>query len=644
MIRLPITKARFDPIENLYKVAYGLERIILHKHDKDLVAVVSLEDLHLLELMKRDSPTQETIIKNLSHLAAIVESSEDAIIGKTLEGIVTSWNPGAEKLYGYTPAEIIGKPIATLIPKDRPNEVPEFLKKISDGEHVKHYETIRISKDGREIPVSLTISPIRDANNKIIGASTIARDITEQKKAENELKQSQEQLRALSRRLQSIQEQEREHITHQIQGDIGQTLTALKMDLAWLSKKLPTDQETLQKKTEEMKNLIDTSLQAMSKISTELRPKALDDLGLATAIEWEVKQFQKRTNVDCSLSIPEEIVLDSARSILVFRLLQESLNTLAKYTDHIDINISQSSDLSSLFLELIDNNFDISKQKNDTFSLDSLSIQERALLLGGKAEIKQEAEKLVISISIPLPKEISSIPSQYTNPINKVEEPLPAINKRSRKTITKILIADSHAIVREGLKQILAEIPNMLVAGEASNAQELLQKIRTDSWDVLVMDISLPDKNGLDLLKQIKIEFPKLPILILSTQAEESYALRILKVGASGYLDKESAPEQLIKAIQKVAEGGQYVSQSITEKLIFDLRTDTEKPLHKNLSDREFQILCMIALGNTLTEISKELNLSIKTVSTYRGKLLQKMGMKNNAELVRYAITNKLLV
>ncbi len=647
MIRLPISKVRFDPIENLYKVAFGLERLILHKHDKDMVAVISLDDLHLLETIKSISSDQQKIIETSAQLAAIVESSEDAIIGKTLDGIITSWNPGAERLYGYTAKEIVGRSVSILIPQNRPNEVPEILQKICQGEHVNHYETIRTRKDGKEITVSLTISPIKDAHNNIIGASTIARDITEQKKSEEELRYSREQLRALSRRLQSIQEEEREHITSELQKEFGQVLTVLKMDLAWLAKRLPVNGEFLQKKIEKMKDLLDQTILNISKISKELRPKALDDFGLITAIEWEINEFQKRTGITCNINISEDIELDSARSISVFRILQEGLNSLAKYTNHISINLYQSANLSMLVLELTDNNSNTFEQKAIITSLDLFSLQERALLLGGKAEIKQESEKLVISISIPLPKDTSfdNKNTLNSNITNKQDESqyLPVHNKRKRKTVSKILIADSHTIVREGLKQILAEIPDVIVAGEASNSKELLQKIRTNVWDVAIMDISLPDKNGLDLIKQIKLECPNLPILVLSTQAEESYALRVIKAGASGFLNKESAPDELIQAVQKVANGGQYVSETVAEKLIFDLKNDTDTPLHKNLSDREFQIFCLIASGKTTKEIAQELNLSIKTVSTYRSKLLEKMGLKNNVEIVRYAIKTNLL-
>lgn len=208
----------------------------------------------------------------------------------------------------------------------------------------------------------------------------------------------------------------------------------------------------------------------------------------------------------------------------------------------------------------------------------------------------------------------------------------------------KILVVDDHSIVRQGLKQILADSQSLVVAGEASTGQEALQKIRSSNFDMVIMDISLPDRSGLDMLEQIKMIAPKLPVLILSMHAEEQYATRAFKSGASGYLTKESASEQLVIAINKVAQGGKYISPSLAEKLVFELVKDSEKALHENLSDRELQVLCLLASGKTLTDISQTLHVSVKTVSTYRTRILEKMGMHNNAELIRYALENKLVI
>ena len=207
----------------------------------------------------------------------------------------------------------------------------------------------------------------------------------------------------------------------------------------------------------------------------------------------------------------------------------------------------------------------------------------------------------------------------------------------------KILIADDHAIVREGLKQILAEYPDMEVAGEASTGRQVLEMVRKGEWDLVLLDITMPETNGLDTLKELKKEKPDLPVLMLSMHPEEQYAIRSLKAGVSGYLTKESAPKELINAIQKVARGGKYISASLSEKLAAYLQTDIEKPLHEILSDREYQVVLMIGAGKTVSQIADELCLSVKTISTNRTRALKKTGMKNNSEITHYVIKHGLL-
>jgi DNA-binding NarL/FixJ family response regulator len=206
----------------------------------------------------------------------------------------------------------------------------------------------------------------------------------------------------------------------------------------------------------------------------------------------------------------------------------------------------------------------------------------------------------------------------------------------------RVLVADDHAIVREGLKQIVSEPSDMVVADEAENGNEVLEKILTNEYEAVVLDITMPGINGLDALKQIKSQRPELPILILSMHPEEQYALRVLKAGASGYLTKESAPEELITAIRRVSSGMKYVSSSLAERLASDLETDHDRPRHTTLSDREYQVMCMLASGKPVKQIAEALSLSIKTISTYRRRILEKMGMESNAELVRYALENNL--
>ena len=209
--------------------------------------------------------------------------------------------------------------------------------------------------------------------------------------------------------------------------------------------------------------------------------------------------------------------------------------------------------------------------------------------------------------------------------------------------MTRILVVDDHAIVRQGLKQILADTPDLVVAGEASTGQEALEKVRGGEWDVVVLDITLPDRSGLTVLEQLKTQHPELPVLVLSMHGEEQYALRVLKAGAAGYLPKESAPEQLVSAIHKVARGGKYVSPTLMERFVSELGADPHKPRHEILSGREFQVLCMIAGGKSLTQIAEDLGISVKTISTHRTRMLKKMHLKTNADVIHYAIRTGLV-
>jgi DNA-binding NarL/FixJ family response regulator len=207
----------------------------------------------------------------------------------------------------------------------------------------------------------------------------------------------------------------------------------------------------------------------------------------------------------------------------------------------------------------------------------------------------------------------------------------------------KVLIADDHAILRRGLREILVRELEVVTCGEAEDAQQVLAEVQNETWDLVILDISMPGRSGLDLLSDLQRTHPKLPVLVLSMHAENQYGKRVLKAGASGYMNKESAPDELIKAIQMVLAGGRYVSPALAERLALALQPDAGRPVHEMLSSREFEILRMIASGKTVTQIACELHLSATTVSTYRARILGKMNMATTAELIRYALESHLV-
>jgi DNA-binding NarL/FixJ family response regulator len=209
--------------------------------------------------------------------------------------------------------------------------------------------------------------------------------------------------------------------------------------------------------------------------------------------------------------------------------------------------------------------------------------------------------------------------------------------------MTRIVIADDHTIVREGLKQVLAAAGDLTLVAEAKNGSEVLQCVREHAFDVLLLDMSMPGKSGIELIKQVHHEKPKLRILVLSMHEEEQYAVRALKAGAAGYLTKESASAQLVAAIRKVAAGGAYITPAVAEQFALGAMADTSGPPHAALSDREYQVFEMLVAGKSITDIAERLNLSVKTVSTHKARIMQKMNMTNPAELIRYAINHHLV-
>jgi DNA-binding NarL/FixJ family response regulator len=210
-------------------------------------------------------------------------------------------------------------------------------------------------------------------------------------------------------------------------------------------------------------------------------------------------------------------------------------------------------------------------------------------------------------------------------------------------TPVRVLIADDHPVVRDGLKTMLSSDPDVRVVGEASHGDEVLQLMNAVEWDVAVLDYSMPGKGGVDILSQVKHEYPDRPVLILSIYPEDPHGMRALKAGAAGYITKESAGDELTAAVKKVVAGGRYVSPALAEKLAARLTPDQDRPPHERLSDREYRVMWLLASGRSLQQIAEEMHLSPSTVSTYRGRILKKLGLSSNVELVHYAMKHRLI-
>jgi len=337
-----------------------------------------------------------------SLLAAVVDSSDDAILSKSLDGNILSWNQGAERLYGYSTEEIIGQSVSILIPPDRPNELQEVVERLKRGDILQHYETKRIKKDGSCINVSVTLSPVRDGSGRIIGASAIGHDITRRKQAEAEqellyqqVQAGETQLRQLASYLQTTQENERASLAREIHDQLGQALTALKMDLAWLTKRIPREQSALKEKADSMAKLIDETVFAVRHIATELRPGLLDHLGLVAAVEWQAHEFTRHTGIACDLQLEEiQPALEDGLATQLFRIVQEALTNIARHAQATQSTIKLATKAETILLHIEDNGVGIQQsQITNSKSLGLLGMRERALAYGGQFHIRGHRRK-----------------------------------------------------------------------------------------------------------------------------------------------------------------------------------------------------------------------------------------------------------
>lgn len=373
-------------------------------------ANLAAEAITRISLAKEAQIAQWQAESKKQRLAAIVESSSDAIMSVDLDGTIVSWNQGAEAIYGYTAEELLGRSISQLVLPQNKNRVPVILGRIKNGQRVDLYETTHVRKNGENVSVSLNISPIRDASGEILGMSAIARDITESKIREDQLRRSTERLRALSTRLQSIREEERTTLARDIHDELGQRLTGLMMDLVSLSQKPPKDKDVLAQRIKSMEGIIDDTIKLVRRISAELRPGILDDLGLVAAMEWQLNDFKKRTGMECEfLSDCDDSSLDRDLSTALFRVFQETLTNIIRHAraTHVRIEIHDRDGFITLTVE--DNGKGISEAEiSDSGSLGLLGIRERVFIFGGDVDISGAGNRGTrVIVKIPHTQEVA---------------------------------------------------------------------------------------------------------------------------------------------------------------------------------------------------------------------------------------------
>ena len=559
-------------------------------------------------------------------LENITRSLGEGLLVQDTNGRLLLMNAEAEALLGWTQAELAQRSVGDTIDYRHPDRMPlpaegrAPFPAASKGAAWRAEDQLFMRKDGTAFPVTFVATPIIE-EGRVVGTVTAFQDITARKRAERELQESRHRLQELSAFLQQVREEERSRIARELHDELGQALTALRIDLIWLDGKRAGARPQGRRKLAAMLTLVAKTVDAVRRISEDLRPGMLDDLGLAAAIEHHVSKFADQTGIACELAMSREhYELDDPTATTLFRIVQEALTNVARHASASTVAV----------------------QLQDLPDEDPAGGERRWLRLAGFLSRQEENLRPARHAGTGQIAGRRAGYCQRTGP-GHTHRSQPSFQDGDTSAMIRILIADDHTILRDGLKQILSECSDMVVAGEADNGFDALAKVRAQDWDVVVLDMAMPGKSGIDLVKQIKSEKPKLPLLILSMQKESQYAVRSLKAGASGYLCKDSASADLVKAIRKVASGGMFISATMAESLALGLTTQNDALPHALLTDREYQVFRLIAAGMGTTAIGHQLHLSVKTISTHKTRIMQKMNFTNPTDLIRYALKHGLI-
>jgi two-component system, NarL family, invasion response regulator UvrY len=539
-------------------------------------------------------------------------------------GYLAECNDAMARMHGYERSDdIVGKRFGDSKFASHPANTSVMRKLIANKYRLLDLQTAQFDSEGGTRYFSSNLIGII-VQGMLLRVWGVQRDQTELRTASLKLEHSHQQLRQLSGHLQRLREKEKANLSRELHDSIGQALAGIKIQTALLKKSITTaghvDVEQVTQVLDEIGRSVDETARSVKAISTELRPGVLDKFGLAAAIEWQCEEMSRRLKIECKSNVPQqELKLPADMSTALFRILQEALTNVAVHANADVVNVDLALTESTVTLTITDNGR----------GRDQSSKLARSF---GHARTRRVPQGFI--------QRFRHAGSRHHDTSNLQPQ---TRHSRShwRWIVTNVLIVDDHPIVRRGLKQVLQDEPDLSVT-EAGHAREALDQIKHHAIDLVIVDIDLPGMNGIELLKEIKRENKQTPVLMLSIYPEDQVAVRVLRAGASGFLSKEAAPEQLVVAIRKILDGGKHISERVADLLVMNLGGTSEKSLHEKLSDREFQILSLFGEGKTVKQIAESLSLSVPTVSTYRARILNKMEMKSTAELVRYAIQNRL--
>jgi two-component system invasion response regulator UvrY len=540
---------------------------------------------------------------------------------------------------GAGEAELLGTDgIRFVLPDDR-GTVKQMAEAMLKGERRNPYEYRFVGHSERIKWVMEQVASIQHNGRPAVLGTFM--DITERKHSEENLVRSESQLRLLSQRILEVQEEERARIARELHDQLGQELVALKIEAVVLMEELAKSPR-LRERARGVVDLIERLDTTAHRIAVSIRPEILDKLGLVKAIQWYAEDFERRSGISCPVEAPnDELVLPKAVSTCAYRILQEALVNVWKHSRASQAKVKVTGGHGVVNISVSDNGvgMDLGRLSEGT-SLGLLGMRERASLVGGKVSIRRNAGGgLRVTTSLP-------VSAAQTGMGTGAE--MAAVQTVTQKPWTKsairVLLVDDHSLVRAGLRRVLEQAPDIRIIAEACDGREAVDKYQEVSPDVVVMDISMPELDGMEASKRILSVNPQARILMLTRFHEEQYAIRTLKAGCLGYLTKGSSTQQLHHAVRAVARGKRFLSEDGQDVVNLQLLSSQSGfGLLESLSDRELQVLCLLAQGQELKGVAADLELSVKTVETYRARVLHKLHLRNDVDICQFAIQHGLI-